>query len=119
MSESVSDHKKYNFILQELFHGFTLHILIAFLTLFFFTDGFSKSFVDVAWMIPVFPIVAFIFILFFGHYDPRKGGSIALIGVGLSSIFSLSVAYEVLITDSLHGEYEESVSYTHLRAHET
>ena len=108
MSESVSDHKKYNFILQELFHGFTLHILIAFLTLFFFTDGFSKSFVDVAWMIPVFPIVAFIFILFFGHYDPRKGGSIALIGVGLSSIFSLSVAYEVLITDSLHGGYEES-----------
>ena len=87
ISETVSDDKKYNFIVEELFHGFTLHIILAILTLFFFTEGFSKSFVDVAWMIPVFPIVAFLFILLFGHYDPRRGGSIALIGVGLSSIF--------------------------------
>ena len=107
ISETVSDDKKYNFIVEELFHGFTLHIFIAILPLFFFTEGFSKSFVDVAWMIPVFPILAFLFILLFGHYDPRRGGSIALIGVVLSTIFSLSVSYEVLKTESLHGGYQE------------
>ena len=59
-------------------------------------------------MIPVFPIVSFALILLFGMYDPRRGGYFALVGVGLSSVFSIAVVYEVLILDSLHGGFIES-----------
>ena len=69
-------------------------------------DGKTEM-LDIAWMIPVFPIIAFVAILLFGHYDPRKGGSFALVGIGLSSVFSLAIAYDVLIADSLHGKYYE------------
>ena len=59
-------------------------------------DGKTEM-LDIAWMIPVFPIIAFVAILLFGHYDPRKGGSFALVGIGLSSVFSLAIAYLSLI----------------------
>ncbi len=59
-------------------------------------------------MIPVFPIISFALIILFGMYDPRRGGLFALIGVGLSSVFSMAVVYEVLFQDSLHGGFIES-----------
>ena len=83
--------------------------LAASLVLFYFsTNRLADDFVNVAWMIPVFPIVSFVAILLFGHMDSRKGGSFALAGIGLSSVFSLAIAYDVLIQDSLHGGYVES-----------
>ncbi|PBO81088.1 MAG: hypothetical protein COC13_04275 [Methanobacteriota archaeon] len=69
-------------------------------------DGTSP--VNVAWLIPVFSIVSFVLILLLGSYDPRRGGSIAVIGVGFSSVFSFGVAYDVLINDVTHGGYIES-----------
>ena len=59
-------------------------------------------------MIPVFPIISFALIILFGMYDPRRGGLFALVGVGLSSVFSMAVVYEVLFQDSLHGGFIES-----------
>ena len=41
-------------------------------------DGKTEM-LDVAWMIPVFPIIAFVAILLFGHYDPSKVGSFSLV----------------------------------------
>jgi NADH-quinone oxidoreductase subunit L len=71
-------------------------------------DGTSP--VDVTWLIPVFSIVSFVIILMLGHHDPRRGGSIAVIGVGFSSVFSLGVAYDVLVNDvtHAHGGFIES-----------
>ena len=83
-------------------------ILFSLLLLYVFTDKFSADFVSVAWMIPVFPIISFGLIILFGMYDPRRGGSFALVGVGLSSVFSMAVVFEVLFQDSLHGGFIES-----------
>ena len=99
MSENESD--------TNIITTVSVSLLVGFVTLFLATSGFSNI-LDVAWMIPVFPILSFIAILLFGHYDPRKGGSFALLGIGLSSIFSLAIAYDVLIADSLHGKFVES-----------
>ena len=63
----------------------------------------NTSPVNVAWLIPVFSIVSFVLILILGRYDPGRGGSIAVIGVGFSSVFSLGVAYDVLVNDVTHG----------------
>ena len=68
----------------------------------------NTSPVNVAWLIPVFSIVSFVLILILGRYDPGRGGSIAVIGVGFSSVFSLGVAYDVLVNDVTHGGYIES-----------
>ena len=76
--------------------------------LFFLVQEEGTSPVNVAWLIPVFSIVSFVLILLLGSYDPRRGGSIAVIGVGFSSVFSLGVAYDVLINDVTHGGYIES-----------
>ena len=83
-------------------------IVFALLLLYFSTGQFTEDFVSVAWLIPVFPIVTFGLIILFGMYDPRRGGSFALFGVGLSSVFSMAVVYEVLFHDSLHGGFIES-----------
>ena len=99
MSENESD--------SNIVTTVSVSLIVGFVTLFLATSGFSNI-LDVAWMIPVFPILSFIAILLFGHYDPRKGGSFALLGIGLSSIFSLAIAYDVLIADSLHGKFVES-----------
>ena len=76
--------------------------------LFFLVQEEGTSPVNVAWLIPVFSIVSFVLILLLGSYDPRRGGSIAVIGVGFSSVFSFGVAYDVLINDVTHGGYIES-----------
>ena len=78
--------------------------------LFFLVQEEDTSPVNVAWLIPVFSIVSFVLILLLGSYDPRRGGSIAVIGVGFSSVFSLGVAYDVLVNDvtHAHGGFIES-----------
>ena len=100
MSENNSDSGIGVFILSSLVFAFGLF--------FFFTEFQSNEYLDLTWMIPVFPILTFVAILMFGHYDPRHGGSFALIGIGLSSVFSLAIAYDILITDSLHGDFKET-----------
>jgi len=97
--------------------GVFIGVSLLFAVLFFFisTEVYGYDFNqdtkltiwDTVWMIPLFPILTFVAILLFGHYDPRKGGSFALVGIGLSSVFSLALAYDVLIADSLHGGYKE------------
>ncbi|MEM4728741.1 MAG: NADH-quinone oxidoreductase subunit L [Thermoplasmata archaeon] len=51
--------------------------------------------VEWAWLIPVFPLVAFPFILFFGKRTPKEGGALAIAAVGLSLILSLLVVVDV------------------------
>ena len=110
MSEHESGRSVGIFILSSL----VVSVIVFYASLMLFADTVDVdgnntfSFVSIAWMIPVFPILTFLAILLFGHYDPRKGGSFALVGIGLSSVFSLALAYDVLISDSLHGEFVES-----------
>ena len=92
---------------QMLFPVFGgLLFAVAFLFLQISEEGVSP--VDLSWMIPIFPIISFILILLLGFQDPLRGGSIAAVGVGFSSVFSLAVAYDVLVSDVLHGKYLES-----------
>ncbi len=86
----------------------SLVLALGFLLYLVREDGTSP--VDVTWLIPVFSIVSFVIILMLGHHDPRRGGSIAVIGVGFSSVFSLGVAYDVLVNDvtHAHGGFIES-----------
>ena len=110
MSETKSERNVGIFILFSL----VVSIILFYASLMLFADtivvdGKEKfSIVSIAWLVPVFPIVSFVAILLFGHMDSRKGGSFALAGIGLSSVFSLAIAYDVLIQNSLHGEYVES-----------
>ena len=83
-------------------------LLFALAFLFFQISEDGVSPVDLAWMIPVFPIISFVLILLLGFQDPLRGGSLAAVGVGFSSVFSLAVAYDVLVADVLHGKYLES-----------
>ena len=102
MSEMSSERNKQ--MLFPVFGG--LFFAVAFLFLLISEDGVSP--VDLAWMIPVFPIISFVLILLLGFQDPLRGGSLAVVGVGFSSVFSLAVAYDVLVADVLHGKYLES-----------
>jgi NADH-quinone oxidoreductase subunit L len=51
--------------------------------------------VELAWLIPVFPLVAFPFILFFGKKIPKGVGYIAVIAVAFSFLFSTLVLMDV------------------------
>ena len=51
--------------------------------------------VEWAWLIPVFPLVAFPFILFFGKRIPKGGGALAILAVGLSFVLSVFVVVDV------------------------
>jgi len=102
LSEISSERNKQ--MMFPVFGG--LLFAVAFLFLQISVDGVSP--VDLAWMIPVFPIISFVLILLLGFQDPLRGGSIAAVGVGFSSVFSLAVAYDVLVSDVLHGKFLES-----------
>ena len=103
MSEKDPDTSNMN-LLVTIFGSLALALGL----LFFLVQDDGTSPVNVAWLIPVFSILSFVLILLLGRYDPRRGGSIAVIGVGFSSVFSLGVAYDVLINDVTHGGYIES-----------
>ncbi len=102
MSEISSEHNKQ--MMFPVFGG----LLFALAFLFFLISEEGTSPVDFAWMIPVFPIISFVLILLLGFYDPLRGGSIAAVSVGFSSVFSLAVAYDVLVADVTHGGYLEN-----------
>ena len=51
--------------------------------------------VEWAWLIPVFPLLAFPFILFFGKRSPKEGGIVAVIAVGLALLVSILVVVDV------------------------
>jgi len=51
--------------------------------------------VEWAWLIPVFPLVAFPFILFFGRRSPKEGGAVAIAAVGMALILSMLVVVDV------------------------
>ncbi|MHB8603638.1 MAG: NADH-quinone oxidoreductase subunit L [Thermoplasmatota archaeon] len=54
------------------------------------------TFVQLAWLIPVFPAIAFVLIAAFGHKTPGKGGIIALVLTALAGFWSTMVFFEVL-----------------------
>ena len=83
-------------------------ILFSFATMIYLTYSNDKTPVEFAWLIPVFPIVSFVIILLLGHLDPRKGGTIALVGVGFSSVFSIFVTYDVLVSNVVHDSFIEN-----------
>ncbi len=47
-----------------------------------------------AWLIPVFPATAFVILLLFGAYLPRKGDFIAIAGIGAAFIAFFPIAYD-------------------------
>ena len=82
--------------------------LLAIALLAFLIMPGSKTPVHYSWLVPVFPLVSFGLILLFGMQDSERGGSIALLGASFSSVFSLSIAYDVFINDAAHGSFIES-----------
>ena len=82
--------------------------LLAIALLAFLIMPGSKTPVHYSWLVPVFPLVSFGLILIFGMQDSERGGSIALLGASFSSVFSLSIAYDVFINDAAHGSFIES-----------
>ncbi len=68
------------------------------------------NFVDIAWIIPLVPLAAFLLIGFFGHRTPEGGGYIAVGAAAIAFILSALVGYEVL--SGTHGDfYETSVAW--------
>ena len=59
--------------------------------------------VEWAWLIPVFPLVAFPLILFFGKKIPKGGGLLAIVAVALSFILSLLVLVDVTAGNLPHA----------------
>ena len=51
--------------------------------------------IEVAWLIPVIPLVAFFLILFFGKRTPGRGADIGILATGASFLISLFVFFEV------------------------
>jgi NADH-quinone oxidoreductase subunit L len=52
--------------------------------------------VDVAWLIPVLPFLAFFLIVFFGRLMPGRGADIGILATGASFVISLLVFFEVV-----------------------
>ena len=65
-----------------------------------------------AWLIPTFPIAAFLLIIVCGRFEPLRskfvasGGWLALFGIGMSRAISLLVAWEVFT--GAHSPYEDT-----------
>ena len=54
------------------------------------------NFVEFAWLIPLIPLAAFLFIGFFGDRTPEGGGYVAVGAAALAFILSALVGYEIL-----------------------
>ena len=52
---------------SDLLRFISLSLVVSLVLFYFFTNRLADDFVNVAWMIPVFPIVSFVAILLFGH----------------------------------------------------
>lgn len=69
-------------------------------------------FIYLAWMIPIFPAIAFLLIAFITKGFKRISSSIAIAGIFLSFIFSLGVFYEVITSKvSINQPIEYAVSW--------
>jgi NADH-quinone oxidoreductase subunit L len=62
---------------------------------------------ELAWIIPLLPLVAFLIVGFFGGKMKDKGGMVALAGVGSAMVLSLLVAYQALTAGFVSGHYFE------------
>src|SRR5688572_10796815 len=51
----------------------------------------GTSWPDFAWLIPVFPLVSFFVILFFGKRIPTKGAGVGIVAIAASLVVSLGV----------------------------
>lgn len=69
-------------------------------------------FIYLAWMIPIFPAIAFLLIAFITKGFKKISSSIAIAGMFLSFIFSLGVFYEVITSKvSINQPIEYAVSW--------
>lgn len=69
-------------------------------------------FIGLAWLIPIFPAIAFLFISFITKRFKPVSAVIAIAGMGLSLIFSLGVFYEVITSEvSINQPVEYAVSW--------
>jgi len=68
--------------------------------------------IEFAWLIPVFPLVAFLITGLLGHRMMEGGGYIAIIGSLAAMVLSLLVALPVL--DGTYGTFEQSMSWIRL-----
>ncbi len=68
---------------------------------------------ELAWIIPLLPLVAFLIVGFLGGKMKDKGGMVALAGVGGAMVLSLLVAYEVLTVGFEGAEhyFEQSMAW--------
>jgi NADH-quinone oxidoreductase subunit L len=64
---------------------------------------------SVAWLIPVFPLLAFFLIVFFGKRLPRKGHEIGILAIAASLVVALGVFFQQIA----HSDqvYERSVTW--------
>lgn len=69
-------------------------------------------FIDLAWMIPIFPAITFLIIAFVTKSFKRTSSSIAIVGMFVSFIFSLGVFYEVITSKvNINQPVEYAVSW--------
>ena len=68
--------------------------------------------VDLAWLIPVLPLVSFFLISFFGKRLPVRGASLGILAVGIPWVMS-AVLFFQFITESVHG-IERSLTWFEL-----
>jgi len=57
--------------------------------------------IEYSFLIPLFPFIAFVFILFFGKRTPEEGGYVALGAVALAFLMSLVIVGSVITSDHL------------------
>ena len=68
---------------------------------------------ELAWLIPLLPLVAFLIVGFLGGKMKDKGGTVALAGVGSAMVLALLVAYQALTAGFDGGAtyFEQSMSW--------
>jgi NADH-quinone oxidoreductase subunit L len=74
--------------------------------------GVMMRFIDLAWMIPIFPAIVFLIIGFITKKSKGISSAIAISGIFFSFIFSLGVFYEVITSKvSINQPIEYAVSW--------
>jgi NADH:ubiquinone oxidoreductase subunit 5 (subunit L)/multisubunit Na+/H+ antiporter MnhA subunit len=68
---------------------------------------------ELAWLIPLLPLAAFLIVGFLGGKMKDKGGLVALAGVGSAMVLSLSVAFQALTVgfDGAATYFEQSMAW--------
>ena len=62
---------------------------------------------ELAWIIPLLPLAAFLIVGFLGGKMKDKGGMVALAGVGSAMVLSLLIAFQALTSGFIGGSYFE------------